>query len=168
MQGGKEIGDERGFAKGLLGDSLKDGINRIHVLVMRTSEPCRLESSLNRAMAHLSDDWYSTPRPGKRSVERLDTEAIACCVVGVDCRQYGRFRFRFRGSEEFGDRLSEGDLGKATRILGSSSTDISQSRYSTVQRCRTGNKTGSCFGNAYPLRSGDQNREDMVEQGRRT
>ena len=84
-------------------------------------------------MAHLSDDWDSTPWPGKRSAEKLDTEAIACCVVGVDCRRYGRFRFRFRfrGSNEFGDhRLSEGNLGEA--ILGSSSTDISQNRYSTA------------------------------------
>ena len=89
-------------------------------------------------MAHVSDDWYSTPWPGERSVEKLDTEAIACCVMGVDCRQYGRFRFGFRGNKEFGHRLSEGNLGEA--ILGSSSTDILQSRSSTVQRCRTGNK----------------------------
>ena len=84
-------------------------------------------------MAHISDDWYSTLRPGKRSVEKLDTEAIACCVVGVDCRQYGRSRFRFRGSKEFGDCLSEGNLSEA--ILGSGSTDSSQSQYSTLKRC---------------------------------
>ena len=67
-------------------------------------------------MGHVSDDWYSTPRPGKRSVARLDTEAIACCIVGVDSRQYGRSRFRFRGSKEFGDRLSEGNLQWAKRF----------------------------------------------------
>ena len=54
---------------------------------------------------------------------------------------------------------SEGNLGEAI-LQGKAGIPL--------QRCRTDNKTGPCFGNAYPLRSGDQNREDMVEQGRRT